>query len=259
MSLPLPLLYLSKSTVPENSPHGWVVGHFELADNRYSVNLIDDAGGHFALDANNNLIVTGPLDFEEAKYQLIKVQASEGSNIVLEDVFLIQVQDVDGVSIRLDPHDAGHDWHHGRSEDDRLAGNCFANKIAGRAGDDVVRGLAGNDVLVGGLGEDRLTGNAGADHFVFRTAADSSVAAPDLINDFRHGQGDKIDLKGIAAGLLPGDHFDFVGNADFGNHAGELRFDLASHLLQGDTDGNGAADFAIEVHAANLTSGDLLL
>jgi len=56
MSLPLPLLYLSKSTVPENSPHGWVVGHFELADNRYSVNLIDDAGGQFALDANNNQV-----------------------------------------------------------------------------------------------------------------------------------------------------------------------------------------------------------
>ena len=65
--------------------------------------------------------------------------------------------------------------------------------------------------------------------------------------------------KGIAASLLPGDHFDFVGNADFGNHAGELRFDLASHLLQGDIDGDGLADFAIEVHAANLARGDLLL
>jgi Ca2+-binding RTX toxin-like protein len=259
MSLPLPLLFLSNSTVPENSATGRVVGHFELADNRYSVNLIDDAGGRFALDAHNNLIVTGPLDFEEAEFQSIKVQASEGSNIVLEDVFLIQVQDVDGVSIRLDPHDAGHDWLHGRGESDRVAGNCFANKIAGRAGDDVVRGLAGNDVLVGGLGEDRLIGNAGADHFVFRTAADSSVAAPDVINDFRHGQGDKIDLKGIAARSLSGDHFDFVGNADFSNHAGELRFDLASRLLQGDIDGDGLADFAIEVHAANLARGDLLL
>lgn len=259
MSLPLPLLYLTKSTVPENSPAGRVVGHFQLVDDRYSVSLIDDAGGRFALDAHNNLIVTGPLDFEEAQYQSIKVQALEGSNIVLEDVFLIQVQDVNGVSIRLDPHDVGHDWLHGRSEDDRLAGSCLANKIAGRAGDDVLRGLGGDDVLVGGLGEDRLAGNRGADRFVFRTAADSSLAAPDLIKDFHHGQGDKIDLRGIEANSLGGIDFDFVGNTGFSNHSGELRFDLATHLLQGDIDGDGAADFAIEVHAANLARGDLLL
>ena len=259
MTLPLPLLYLTKSTVAENSPVGRVVGHFQLVDDRYSVNLIDDAGGRFALDAHNNLIVTGPLDFEEAQYQSIKVQALEGSTIVLEDVYLIQIRDVDGVSIRLGPCEAGHDWLHGRGEDDRLVGNCFANKIDGRAGDDVLRGLGGNDVLVGGLGQDRLAGNAGADHFVFRAAADSNVAAPDLIKDFHHGQGDKIDLKGIATGSLNSDHFDFVGNADFSHHAGELRFDLASHLLQGDIDGDGAADFAIEVGVANLASGDLLL
>jgi Ca2+-binding RTX toxin-like protein len=232
------------------------VGHFALADGPYSVNLIDDAGGRFALDAHNNLIVTGPLDFEEVPYQSIKVQASEGSTIVYEDVFLIQIRDVDGVSIKLDPDDGSY---RGSNEDDKVTGSCCDNRIGGRSGGDILRGRAGDDTLIGGLGEDRLAGNGGADRFIFRKAADSSVAAPDLIQDFHHRQGDKIDLKGIEAKSLPGDHFDFVGNAGFSDHAGELRFDLATHLLQGDINGDGAADFAIEVNVANLARGDLLL
>jgi Ca2+-binding RTX toxin-like protein len=256
MSLPLPIVYLTKSSVPENSPMGRVVGHFALADGSDSVNLIDDAGGRFALDAHNNLIVTGPLDFEEAPYQLIKVQALDGSTIVYEDVFLIQIRDVDGVSIRLDPCDGSY---RGSNENDKITGSCLGDRIGGRPGADILRGGAGDDTLIGGLGEDRLTGNRGADHFMFRKAADSSIAAPDLITDFHHRQGDKIDLKKIEANSLPGDHFDFVGNAGFSNHAGELRFDLATHLLQGDIDGDSAADFAIEVNVANLARGDLLL
>jgi Ca2+-binding RTX toxin-like protein len=259
MSLPPPFLYLSKSTVLENSPSGRVVGKFIMVDGPYSLDLLDDAGGRFALDANNNLIVTGALDFEESRFQSIKLRASEGANIIYEDVFLIQVQDVKSVSIKLNPYDTRHGPLRGSSEDDKIAGSCFADKIAGRGGDDVLRGWNGDDVLIGGLGQDRLFGNGGADHFVFRSVTESSVDAPDIIRGFRHGQGDKIDLRGIEARSLNGDHFDFVGNEGFGNHEGELRFDLATHLLQGDIDGDGAADFAIEIHVANLARGDLLL
>jgi Ca2+-binding RTX toxin-like protein len=256
MSLPPPLLYLSKSTVPENSPDGRIVGTFVLVDGSYHVELVDDAGGRFAIDNHNHLIVTGPLDYEEAQFQSITARALQGDTILMEDVFLIQIKDVDGVSIRLDPGDASY---RGSNEDDKITGSCCDNRIAGRPGDDILRGAAGADTLIGGLGEDRLAGNSGADRFVFRKVEDSSVAAPDLIKDFHHREGDKIDLKGIEAKSLHGDHFDFVGNADFGAHAGELRFDLASHLLQGDIDGDGTADFAIEVHVANLARGDLLL
>jgi Ca2+-binding RTX toxin-like protein len=256
MSLPLPLLYLSKSTVPENSPVGRVVGTFVLVDGTYHVELVDDAGGRFAIDNDNHLIVTGPLDYEEAHFQSITARALQGDTIIMEDIFLIQVKDVDGVSVRLDPGDGSYRGSH---EGDKITGSCLGDRIGGRSGGDILRGGAGDDTLIGGLGTDRLAGNSGADHFIFRKAADSSVAAPDLIKDFHHRQGDKIDLKGIEAKSLPGDHFDFVGNAGFSNHAGELRFDLATHLLQGDVDGDGAADFAIEVNVANLARGDLLL
>jgi Ca2+-binding RTX toxin-like protein len=259
MSLPPPFVYLSKSTVPENSPAGRIVGTFILIDGPYSLSLLDDAGGRFALDANNNLIVTGALDFEEAQFQSIKLRASEGANIIYEDVFLIKVQDVESVSIRLDPYDGRHGPLHGSSEEDKIAGCNFADRIAGRGGDDALHGRNGDDVLIGGLGQDLLTGNGGADRFIFRSAAESSVAAPDSIRDFHHRQGDKIDLRGIEARSLGGDHFDFIGNAGFGNHAGELRFDAATHLLQGDIDGDGAADFAIEINVGHLARGDFLL
>lgn len=256
MSLPPPFMYLSKSAVPENSPAGRIVGTFVLIDGPYHVELIDDADGRFAIDDHNHLIVTGPLDYEEAHFQSITARALQGDTIIMEDVFLIQIRDVDGVSIKLDPCDGSY---RGSKEDDKITGSCLDDKIGARAGNDIVRGGVGDDILIGGLGEDRLTGNRGADHFVFRTAAESSVAAPDVVKDFHHGQGDKIDLRGIAAKSLNGDHFDFVGDADFSNHAGELRFDLTTHLLQGDVDGDGAADFAIEIHADNLVLRDLLL
>jgi Ca2+-binding RTX toxin-like protein len=255
MSLPLPLLYLSKSTVPENSPDGRIVGTFLMIDGSYHVELIDDADGRFAIKGNH-LIVTGPLDYEEAHFQSITARALQGDTIIMEDVLLIQVKDVDGVSIKLG-RDTGS--YRGSNEDDKITGSSCDNRIGGRPGDDILRGGGGDDTLIGGLGQDRLAGNSGADRFVFRKVEDSSVAAPDVIRDFHHRQGDKIDLKGIEAKSLPGDHFDFVGNADFSHHEGELRFDLATHLLQGDIDGDGAADFAIEIHVANLARGDLLL
>jgi Ca2+-binding RTX toxin-like protein len=256
MSLPLPFLYLSKSTVPENSPAGRVVGTFVLIDSSYHVELVDDTGGRFAIDGDNHLIVTGPLDYEEAHFQSITARALHGHTIIMEDVFLIEVKDVDGVSVKLDPHDGSY---RGSNENDMIKGSCLDDRIGGRAGDDILRGGTGDDTLIGGTGRDLLTGNRGADHFVFRSIAESSVAAPDLIRDFHVGQGDKIDLKGIEARSLGGDHFAFVGNAGFSNHAGELRFDPATHLLQGDIDGDGTADFAIEVHVDSLARGDLLL
>jgi Ca2+-binding RTX toxin-like protein len=259
MSLPPPFVYLSKSTVSENSPAGRIVGTFVLIDGPYTLSLLDDAGGHFALDANNNLIVTGALDFEVAQFRSINLRASEGANIIYEDVFLIKVQDVEGVSISLDPYDVRHGPLHGSSEGDKIAGCKFADRIAGRGGDDWLHGRNGDDSLIGGLGQDHLVGNGGADHFIFRSANESRVDAPDIIGGFRHSEGDKIDLRGIEARSLGAEGFNFIGNAAFGNHEGELRFDPSMHLLQGDIDGDGAADFAIQINVEHLARGDFLL
>jgi Ca2+-binding RTX toxin-like protein len=259
MSLPPPFVYLTKSAVLENSPQGQVVGTFKVIEGPYTLTLLDDAGGRFALDAQNHLIVTGALDFEEAAFHLIELRVSSPDEIIFEDVFRIKVQDVEGVSIKLNPYDFRHGALRGSSEDDEIAGCRLADRIAGRGGDDALHGRNGDDVLIGGHGQDRLFGNGGADRFIFRSAAESSVDAPDIIRGFRHSEGDKIDLRGIEARSLGGDQFDFIGNAGFGNHEGELRFDPATHLLQGDIDGDGAADFAIQINVGNLAGGDLLL
>ena len=64
---------------------------------------------------------------------------------------------------------------------------------------------------------------------------------------------DKIDLS-----LIPG--LSFIAGAAFSNVAGQLRYDAASRQLQGDTDGNGVANFTLVLDGvASLTAGDLIL
>ena len=137
---------------------------------------------------------------------------------------------------------------------DDLIGTRFGDTMAGRAGNDTLAGGAGNDVITGGIGADLMAGNAGADVFIFATAAEAgSLALHDRVSDFTH-LSDRLDLAAIQAGQV------FIGATGFGNVAGELRYDVASGLLSGDLDGDGAADYVIELtnHAA-ITAGDLIL
>jgi serralysin len=132
----------------------------------------------------------------------------------------------------------------GGSARDVLWGNEVANRIEGRGGDDVINGFEGADTLVGGIGNDL---------FVFTTRD-----IGDHIVDFTRG--DHIDLRGLDANAgRNGDQaFSFIGSNAFTNVAGQLRYD--GHVLSGDIDGNGVADFTIVLdnHAA-LTTGDLFL
>ena len=137
---------------------------------------------------------------------------------------------------------------------DDLIGTRFGDTMAGRAGNDTLAGGAGNDVITGGIGADLMAGNAGADVFIFATAAEAgSLALHDRVSDFTH-LSDRLDLAAIQAGQV------FIGATGFGNVAGELRYDVASGLLSGDLNGDGAADYVIELtnHAA-ITAGDLIL
>lgn len=119
-------------------------------------------------------------------------------------------------------------------------------------------GSAFDDELIAGPGTRDLTGGAGADTFTFvtlPTAATSDVS----ILDFSASQGDHIDLSALDAntGLAGTQAFHFVGSEAFSHTAGELRF--ADHILEGDIDGNGTADFAIHVNVAALHASDLIL
>lgn len=131
--------------------------------------------------------------------------------------------------------------------------------VLGEAGDDTLTGGSHKDVLNGGTGKDALKGAAGADKFVFNSALDSVVGTNhDSIKDFSHTQHDKIDLHLIDA-ITGGadDPFHFIGGKGFHGVVGELRY--KGHLLQGDTDGDGTADFEVHVNIAQLVKGDFVL
>ena len=92
--------------------------------------------------------------------------------------------------------------------------------------------------------------------------ADNAIkeANRDVIQDFHRG--DDIDLSTIDAKQGGADQaFHFIGTKAFTHHAGELRFsDLgATCLVQGDTNGDGRADFDILVKAGTLSHGDFVL
>jgi Ca2+-binding RTX toxin-like protein len=142
---------------------------------------------------------------------------------------------------------------------DRLDGGSGNDRLEGGGGDDFLSGGLGWDKLIGGTGKDQLTGGMGADTFIFQTAADSAAGARhDLITDFSHAEGDKIDLHGL--GSL---HFTGNGGADgFTGAAGEIHiFQQAGQtLVQVDLNGDRVADF--EVALANLptlTAADFIL
>ncbi len=136
--------------------------------------------------------------------------------------------------------------------------------IFGEAGNDRLIGSTGKNTLVGGLDKDTMTGGASADKFVFNDTLESAVGANrDRITDFSHRQHDKIDLHLIDANtILGGDQaFKFIGKQQFHDTAGELRVvkQGKSVIVSGDINGDGIADFQIDVHAAGLVKGDFIL
>ena len=73
-----------------------------------------------------------------------------------------------------------------------IVGSQFGDTLLGDANDNTLDGRFANDVLNGRGGNDQLFGRLGADTFVY---ADNGGA--DVVNDFSHDQGDKIDLTGV--------------------------------------------------------------
>ncbi|MFJ1291253.1 calcium-binding protein [Paracoccus yeei] len=154
----------------------------------------------------------------------------------------------------------------GGAGNDQLDGRGGNDSLLGGAGADSLLGSAGNDVLTGGAGADRLNGGLGADQFVFLGLGESGVAAAgrDLIQDFSHGQGDRIDLRGIDAhaGLAGDQAFRLIGERAFTGAAGELRYERTGNLttILADANGDGRADFSVALHGSHsLVGADFLL
>ena len=68
--------------------------------------------------------------------------------------------------------------------------------------------------------------------------------------DFSHGEGDRLIVHGIDANVgSSSNEFVFIDTEAFSGAAGELRYetDGGFTLVQGDVDGDGSADFEIEL------------
>ena len=146
---------------------------------------------------------------------------------------------------------------------DVIYGGDDSDRLRGGADRDVMTGDAGADLLIGDAGADRLSGGSGSDSFRYVRIADSPAGSGfrDSVRDFAHNT-DTIDLRPIDANATAGGNqaFVFIGGRPFSDIPGELRYTRGAHLLAGDTDGDGDADFEIDLaNAPRLDAGDLLL
>jgi 6-phosphogluconolactonase (cycloisomerase 2 family) len=142
------------------------------------------------------------------------------------------------------------------------AGNDLINATNAPAGQRLPSDLG--DTITGGLGKDTMAGGLGDDKFNFDLTAESVKGANrDVILDFSHGQGDRIDLAGIDAKSGGGNQaFKFIGKQGFHDQKGELHFITKAGfvLVEGDINGDGRADFQIEVQGVGkLVAGDFVL
>lgn len=140
----------------------------------------------------------------------------------------------------------GNDVLRGGDGDDSLVAGIGDDALFGGAGIDSLSGGIGNDTLNGGAGADRLLGGTGNDIFVF-----TDLGATDVIVDFSRGS-DKIDLSGIDAnsGIAGDQAFSFIGNGAF-TAAGQVRTyqEAGNYFIAGDINGDGIADFVIQINA----------
>jgi VCBS repeat-containing protein len=144
----------------------------------------------------------------------------------------------------------GVDILSGGDGNDQLFGDAGNDRLVGGAGNDLLNGGAGQDRLEGGLGRDILAGGADNDVFIFSSVAEIGLGVnSDRIIDF--ATGDKIDFSNIDANSSSAfnDAFSFIGNVAFSGVSGELRFtqNAADTLIQGDVDGDGIADFELQI------------
>ncbi|HEX2552156.1 MAG TPA: glycosyl hydrolase [Microvirga sp.] len=150
----------------------------------------------------------------------------------------------------------------GTSGADTLVGKGGSDTLKGLAGADQLSGGEGSDTLIGGKGKDVLRGAGGADTYDFNAAKDSVTGSKRDVVMFSHAEGDVIDLSGIDASTQSSGNqtFRWVDaddlNAEFTKSAGQLR--LEGGLLQGDTDGDGRADFELVIKGA-ITPDDFIL
>jgi len=160
----------------------------------------------------------------------------------------------------------------GNGLDNDLHDSNGSNLLDGREGNDTLYGELGNDILVGGLGNDFMYGGRGADRFDFRSVDEVGLGEGDrdIIWDFKTLT-DTLNFGLMDANSVHSGNqaFHFIGNAAFSGKAGELNYrsGVSSDdglspvtIVSGDTDGDGTADFEIELFGSiALVASDFIL
>jgi hypothetical protein len=149
---------LKGASVQENAAAGTAIGELSAQDpnpgDGLRFDLIDTAGGRFALEGSKLVVAAGArLDYEQSASHTIVVRVTDDGGIAHDRSFTIQVGDVD------------------------------VERIYGTAGADVLTGTGGREILYGFMGKDTLTGGAGQDTFVFDSRPHKTRNA-DTITDF---------------------------------------------------------------------------
>lgn len=165
---------------------------------------------------------------------------------------------------RVDAGD-GNDRVYGDEGDDRIAGGAGSDWLFGGGGKDTLVAGSGGGTVDGGAGLDLLVGGSGRDVFVFDDG-DTGVGhgRRDMINLFRRGDGDRIDLSDIDANRGAGgdQDFDWIGASGF-TRPGQLRYYEYNDyvMIEGNTAGGGGAEFQIKLVNAIATpvEGDFIL
>lgn len=138
---------------------------------------------------------------------------------------------------------------------DVLIGRNGNDALSGGQGNDEIFGGSGTDWIQGGKGSDWLIGGKGADFFAWE-GADVNSGWLDTITDFQGANGDRLGITAILDKSNPFDNlgWTFIGDKNFSNTAGQLRF--SNGFLTGDVDGDSTADLNIKLLGVSYFSTD---
>ncbi len=200
------------------------------------------------------------------------VEAADGGNdAVYSTISYVLGATVENLSLlgTNDLSGTGNDVNNtlnGNAGDNILSGLGGMDYLDGGAGRDTLNGGADADWLIGGAGRDQLSGGGGGDYFNFDEGHFDGMTTNtcDRILDFSQVEGDRIRLEDMDANTVLGGEqaFSFIGSAAFHGVAGELRYFQSSGntFVQGDLNGDGAADFMIRLDGVHtLTGNDFML
>ena len=221
----------------EDAESGAIIGAASARDanagETLTFTLDDDAGGRFAIDADDGDIrVIGALDFETAQSHTITIRVTDPTGLSVTRTAIIQISDVSGNFV-------------GSEQSDTLIASGESDTITGLGGDDLIMAGDGDDVILIGLddGVDQIDGGAGED--VILATSDNVVI-------------------GLGAGPNGGEALTQVERIDSGGHANVTiqvadfgRIDFTAVTLDGVVriDGGAEAEFIIASAGDDTVSG----